>query len=70
MFPTLDRETQCKLLENETKQFAEAAIFPPAMAATPAGNHNLDRGKGPFNLVTCRLRAKTNEPPLTMQGYD
>lgn len=42
MFPILNRETHCKLLENETKQLAEAAIFPPATAGLPAGNHRLE----------------------------
>lgn len=42
MFPILNRETQCKLLENETKQLAEAAIFPPVTAGPPTGNHRLE----------------------------
>lgn len=42
MFPILNRETQCKLLENETKQLAEAAIFPPATAGPPTGNRRLE----------------------------
>ncbi len=42
MFPILNRETRGKLLENETKQLAEAAIFPPAVAGPPTGNHQLE----------------------------
>lgn len=42
MFPILNRETQCKLLENETKQLAEAAISSPAMAGPPTGNQHLE----------------------------
>lgn len=57
MFPIFNGETQCKLLENETKQLAEAAVLPPAKA----GTINLrDCSKRPFYMVTHGLRAKTN----------
>lgn len=56
MFPILNGETQRKLLENETKQLAEAAIFPPTAADLLQGTIDLrDCGKGPFYLVTLQL---------------
>jgi len=54
MLPIFNRETQCKLFENETKQLAEAAVFSPAAAGTI---NSRDCG---FYLVTHQLQAKTN----------
>lgn len=44
MFPILNRETQCKLLENETKQLAEAAFSLLQWQTLLQGTINLREG--------------------------